>query len=140
MANQSLRKRRRLDQEKPMVVGGSQLFVDAMVHLVGRRDVEDCQFSDSLRMVESHTVGNATAPVVSRDGELLEAETIHDFYLVLGRGAFGVAKMIVAVRRLTAVTIATQVRNDQGEIFSQPWGNLMPHHMGLRIPVQQQDR
>jgi len=45
-----------------------------------------------------------------------------------------------AGRRLRAVAIAAQIGHDDGEILRQARRHLAPHHMGLGIAVEQQQR
>ncbi len=111
-----------------------------MVQFVSRHNIEDCQLGDPLGVIERHTMADAPTAVVPHHGKLLEAEVVHDFYLILGRGALRVAEVILAVRRFATVAIAAEIGDNRGKIFSQPWRNLMPHHVSLRIPVEQQNR
>ena len=41
---------------------------------------------------------------------------------------------------LRAVAVAAQIGGDDGEFFRKPWRDLVPHHMGERIAVEQEER
>src|SRR5712691_7730094 len=97
-----------------------------MVQFMSRHDVEDCQPGDPRGVIERHTVADTPAAVVPHHGKLLEAEVVHDFYLILGRGALGVTEMVVTIRRFATVAIAAEIGDHHGEILGQPRRDLMP--------------
>ncbi len=48
--------------------------------------------------------------------------------------------MVVGIGRLRAVAVAAEVGGDDGEVTRKPCGDLMPHHVRLRIAVQEKQR
>ena len=48
--------------------------------------------------------------------------------------------MLIVARRLGAVAVATQVGGDDSVVLSERGRDLVPHDVGLRIAVQQQQR
>jgi len=54
----------------------------------------DGEARDSVRMVERHPVGAASAPVVSHDGELVVAERAHGLDLVTRDAAHAVRTVV----------------------------------------------
>ena len=62
-------------------------------------------------VIESHTMGDAAAAVVSYNGEFRESQMLHHFDLVLRHGALGVAKVVRAARRFAAIAVTAKVRN-----------------------------
>src|SRR5207237_1055192 len=64
----------------------------------------------------------------------------HYFDQVLGHRSFRIVVVIWPISRFRAVAIAAQVGCHHGEILSKTRSNFMPHHMGLRIAMQQQQR
>ena len=130
----------RLDQEEPVVIGAGEGHVRVLVHVERRRDVEHRRLGDPLGVVEGHAVGDPRAPVVADHGEALEAEGGHDLDLVLGHGALGIGRVVVAARRLGAVAVAAQVGQHHGEALGQARRNLVPHDVGLGVAVEQQQR
>jgi hypothetical protein len=139
-ADQGLRQRLLLDQEEPVIVGGGKRLIDVPEHGAGRHDVEHAQLLDPLGVVERHAVRDAAAAVVAGDHEAVEAELGHRRDLVGGGRALAVAGVVVAVGGMAAVAVAAQVAGDHGEALGQPGRHLVPHEMGLRIAVQQQER
>jgi hypothetical protein len=82
---------------------------------------------------------DARAAIVPDYRESLEAQRAHDFHLVQRHRALRLIDMIVAVRRFAAVAVASEVGHDHGESLCQPRRDLVPHHVGLRIAVQEQE-
>src|SRR5919205_4058230 len=61
-----------LDEEEPMVVGRREVLVRRLKYVVCRYDIQDSELRNSLRMVQSHPVRDAAAPIVTYDGERIE--------------------------------------------------------------------
>ena len=100
----------------------------------------EASFEHPLRVVERHAVRDAGAAVVAGDEEALEAERAHDLDLVLGHGAERVVGVVAAAARLGAVAVAAQVGRDDREVLGEPRRDLVPHDVGQRVAVQQQQR
>ena len=86
-----------------------------------------------------YAVGDAGAPVVTRHGKALKAELAHHQDLVVGHRALGVGIVSRTARRLAAVAEAAQVGEDDHVVLGQDGGHVVPHDVGLRVAVQQQD-
>lgn len=71
---------------------------------------------------------------------LLEAQGLHHADHVLRHLPLGIANVIITCGRLTAVAITAQVGDDDRKVLRQAWGDFVPHHMSLRITMQQQQR
>ena len=83
---------------------------------------------------------DAAAAVVAGHRELVEAEIAHHDHLVARHGALGVPLVPGAARGLAAVPVAAEVGEDYRVVFGEGGSDVMPHDVGLRIAVQQQDR
>ena len=85
-------------------------------------------------------MGDAPAAIVADDGELVEAEALHDLDLIERHRALRVVGVILAVRRLAAVAVAAQVGHDDRVVLRQV-GRDEPHRdVRLRRAVHQQQR
>jgi hypothetical protein len=60
----------------------------------------------------------------------------HYFDLVLGCRPLAVYVMVTVGGRLTAVAVASKVRDYKGESFCHDGGNFVPHNMSLRVTMQ----
>ena len=136
----ALRHRRGLDQEEPVPIGAGEGIGRAAIHLAGRRDVEGGELQHAFAMVERQAVRDAGATIMRADEEALVAQRAHDLGHVMRHGALRVWRVVGVARRLFGIAVAAQVRADQGETLSQSRGDPAPHHMGLRIAVEQQQR
>ena len=137
--NQGFRQRRRLDQKKPPEIPRRELPVGGPVHGRGRRDIEDGDALHGIGMVERQPMGHARAAVVSYDAEPVMAERPHQRHLVSGHGAFRVVAVLIAAGRTRGVTIAAQVRGDDGKTRgNQLRSDRIPGGVGLRMAVQKQ--
>ena len=88
VADQRFGERRRLNQKEPVVVRRGQRFIDLLVHRVSREDIENRELRHTVGMITRQTVGNACAAVMAHDGKVCEAQSFHDFHLIVRRGAF----------------------------------------------------
>src|ERR671914_1843154 len=91
-------------------------------------------------MIEGHAVGAASTAIVSRDEEPFESEGVHDPYLIPRHRSLRVRFVVAGGLRLRALAISSEIRRDHGEGLRQPRGNLMPHHVSLRMSMEQQER
>jgi hypothetical protein len=128
-----------LGEEEPVPVGEGELHVDRAECVAGGDDVQHRELRDQVRVVQGQPVAHPGAPVVTDDGELVEAELAHHQRLVPGHRALRVGLVGRAARRLAAVAVTTQVGEDNRMILGEDRGDVMPHDVGLRVAVQQQD-
>jgi hypothetical protein len=63
---------------------------------------------------------------------------VHDFDHVLRHRALAIATVVGKSNRFARVAIAAQIWHDQVELLLQALRNSVPHHMGLREAVQQE--
>ena len=91
-------------------------------------------------MIERQAVGDSPATVVAGDEEAFEAELLHDGNLVTGHRALGIRLVVGGGRRLGAVAVAAQVGDHHAEVLRQARRHQVPHHLGLRKAMQQQER
>ncbi len=83
-------------------------------------------------------MGDPRAPVVAGQEEALEPEPRHEADLVPGHDFLGVGFVVALIARLAAVTLTSQIGGDDGKVFRQGRRDLVPHGVGLRIAVQQE--
>jgi hypothetical protein len=114
--------------------------MSARVGLAGRHHVEDGKVTDHVGVVERHPVGAARAAVVTDHPEPIEPERRHRRDLVAGQRAHAVGRVVGCAGRLAARAVAAQVGGDDREPLSERGGHPVPHEVGLRDAVQQQDR
>jgi hypothetical protein len=134
-----LGQRLRLGEEEPVPVGEAEVQVGRPQGVPGRDDVEDGELRHRLREVQGHPVGHPGAPVVADDRELLEAEIAHHQRLVPRHRALGVALVGGAAGRLATVAVTAQVGEHDRVVKGEDGRDVVPHHVGLRVAVQQQD-
>ena len=139
-ANHPFREIVGLDEKEPVVGVGGHSLVDDAEHMAGRHNVQGGQLADAFRVVFGQAVRHPRAPVVAAQEKGLKPQPGHGVNLILGHGALGVVGMVGVAGGLAAVAIAAQVGGHDGEIRGQPGGDLVPHRMGLRVAVQQQER
>lgn len=123
-----------------MVVGLCHRTVDVSEHVPRRDDVEQCHSGDHLGPVQAHTLCDPDTAVVANDREGLEAKVPHERDLISGHGALGVRGVIELRRWPGRVAVPTQVGKDDRVPVSQFRRHPVPHHMTLRVAVQQQNR
>ena len=92
-----------------MIKDSRKFFANVLVHRIGRHDVENGQFGEAVRVVQSHPVRDAAAPVVPHNREFLESQILHHFDLVLRHGALRIGNVIFASRWLAAVAISAEI-------------------------------
>ena len=83
---------------------------------------------------------HARAAIVRAEAKGVEAERTHHRHLVGRHRALGIFDMMLGTARFRAVAIAAQIRRDHREVFCQLRGHLVPHHVGLGMTVQKQER
>ncbi len=99
----------RLDQEKPMKIGGSESLVRAGVDAGGGADVEHGGTLDCLGMVEAEAMQHAPAAVVAHGLEPRKTKGPHHVNLILRHGPLRVPEMVPIGGRLSRIAIASQV-------------------------------
>src|SRR5262245_57809360 len=133
VADQSLWKWSWLNQKEPVEVCSCEFPGHHRIR--ERHDVEDHGPADGFRMLDTHSPSHTPASIVSDNGELIEPKTAHHFDLIQGDRTLLIIDLLVALRRLAAVAVATNICRNDGELLSEAWRNLMPRGMRLRIPV-----
>jgi hypothetical protein len=128
-----------LGEEVPVPVGEPEVQVGRAQRVPGGDDVKDGDLRHRLGAVKRHPVGHPGAPVMADDRELLEAEVAHHQRLVARHRPLGVALVRRAAGRLAAVTVAAQIGQDDRVVQGENGRDVMPHHVGLRVAVQEQD-
>ena len=94
--------------------------------------------TDRVYCVDGHPVRHPCAAVVRQDRESIEAEVIHDPDHVRGHDSLRVVRVIGTRSRFGRPTIAPEVGRYDGEVLRQTRGDLVPHHVRLRITVKQE--
>ena len=139
-ADQVLGQAAGLGQEEIPPDRGGMLLVGGLVDRLGRDDVQDRQPRYRPGVVQGHPQRHPGAAVMPGHREPAESQRRHHGDLVLGHGALGVALMLRAARRLAAVPVPAKIRAHHREPPGQHRRDLVPHHVSLRIAVQQQHR
>ena len=84
-------------------------------------------------------MADAGAAVVADDVEAIEAQRRHHLDLIPRRGALAMLVEVVG-GRLAAVAVAAQVRHHHRVVRGKRRRHLVPHHVGLRVAVEQEER
>src|SRR3984957_17727997 len=133
-----LRKRRRLNEQKPVVKNRGKFLGNVLVEQIRWDDIENDQLGEQVRVIECHAVRGAAPAIVPHYGELLKSQVLHYFHLVLRHGPFGIGGMIVASRRLTAISISAKIRHHEKRVSRQGRSDLAPEYMRLRDAMKEQ--
>src|ERR1700674_1234262 len=80
----------------------------------------------------------AAAAIVPHDAKFLKSQMLHHFHLVLSHGPLGIGGVIVASRRLAAVSVSPKIRHDEKIILSQCRRDFAPEYMSLRDAMKEQ--
>ena len=91
-------------------------------------------------MIERQPVTNPSAAIVARQAETGEAERIHNFSHGRRHGALCIGRVIGVGVRYRGPAVAGQVGDHQREMLCEHRRHAMPHHVRLRMAVQQQER
>lgn len=110
--------------------------VHDLPHVEGRQHIQAGEVGDRFGLVESGAHGDQRTPVVARQREPVVPESACDSDDIGRHGALGV-DVLVDGDRFVAVTVAAQIRTDDGVVGGQIGGHMSPHEMGLRQTVQQ---
>ena len=138
--NHGLGQGRGLDQMEPVVVGAGKGHVGGGVHVERGRNVDHAQLAHPARVVQRQAVRHPATAVVAADREARHAQRVHQLNQVLCQGALAVIAVVGQAGWLAGVAVAPQVGHYQVKVLGQSRRNALPHHMGLREAVQQQQR
>ncbi len=138
--DQVFRQRVRLREERPVIDAQRESAVHLLPVIIGRQNIQCRQARQAPRMIERKSVGDAPATVVTRQREMHMAELFHDLDHHLRHGALGERRVVLVGLRHVGPAIAGQIRDHESEPVRQHRRDAMPHHMGLRITMQQQQR
>ena len=108
--------------------------------MIGRQDVEEGEPLDAARMVEGEPIRHARAAIMPDDGEMHMAERFHDLDHVAAHGALGIGLVLRIALRRGRPAIAAQIHADDAMGLGQRRREVVPHGMGLRKAVQQNQR
>src|SRR6267154_5373748 len=81
---------------------------------------------------------DASPTVVAGDAKALEAQRGHHGDLIGGHRALRVGQMLIVALGFAAIAIAAQIGRDYGVMLGERGSDLVPHHMRLRISMEQQ--
>ena len=121
-----------------MPVADRERRVGERPHVGRGHDVQHRQARDPLRVVQRHAVGDAPPAVVAGHGEALVPEAGHRGDEVLGHRPLGVRRVARGGLGEERVAVPREVGGDDGEALGQPRGDRVPHQVGLRVAVQEQ--
>ena len=130
----------RLGQPEPMIIAKAESHVGAFEMFKCWDDIQHTKSFHGFRRIQCQPMRNPCATIMRQDLKAWETEACHQRHHIGGHCALGIRRMIRADRRLGRIAIAAQIRRDHSEITCQNGGHTMPHGMGLRIAVQQQER
>ncbi len=91
-------------------------------------------------MIQRKPVCHACTSVVRADEESVVAQLPHHLRDVARHGALAVGRVRIVGWGARRVAIAAKVESNDGEMLCKLIGNAMPHHVRLRMSVQQQER
>src|SRR5947207_1548580 len=105
-----------------------------------RHHVEHDEPLDRSRVIERHAIGDPRAPVVSHYGEPVETQDLHQSDKLAGHLALAVALTPWSAGRCDRVSVATEVRRDDGVGPGELRRNLTPAVVRLWKAVEEQHR
>jgi hypothetical protein len=91
-------------------------------------------------MIKRQAMRHPRAAVVRQHLKALEPIGLHDSHGVLRHGTLGISLMRCVTDGPDRISVAAQIHHHHSEHLGQLTGHCVPHHMGLRMPVQQQQR
>ena len=91
-------------------------------------------------MIGRQAMRHARAAVVRQHLETIEAVVLHHRHRIGRHLALAVDTVLGIGRRPAGIAVAAQVHQDDRESLGQQRRNAVPDHMGLRMPMQQQQR
>jgi hypothetical protein len=91
-------------------------------------------------MVEREPIADPAAAIVAGETEADKAERRHRFDHDGGHGALAIGRVVGVRFRHRGPAIAGQVGDHEGEMRGNLRSHAMPHHVALRMAVQQKQR
>jgi hypothetical protein len=140
VADQRFGKRRRQRQEGPVPGARGKPRVEAVPHVPGGDDVEHGELLESAEMIERKPITDPAAAIMAGETKADKAERFHRFDHDGGHGALAIGSMIGVRFRHRGPAVAGQVGDHEGEMRRKLRRHTMPHHIALRVPVQQKQR
>ena len=121
-----------------MPIGARKGLAGQFVHGQGGGDVQQHQARHMGRVVQRQTVRHARTPVVGQHGKTFVPQALHQSQQLVRHDPFAVGLMGRVGRKTRAAAVAAQIDHDQREMLRQLVGHAVPHRLGLRVAVQQQ--
>src|SRR6516164_8675971 len=106
-----LRERRWLDKQEPMKEGSGEFLGDCQIALVSGHNVQDDELSQTIGMVERHSVSDSASAVVANNRKSRESQVLHYLHLIQRHGSFRIGEVVPAPRRFAAIAVAAKVCN-----------------------------
>src|SRR5712692_11467344 len=138
VANHCFRKRSLLNQKEPMKTRRRPFLGHVVKELIGWDNVENSDFCDATRVIQSHSVGYSSAAIMAHYRKFLKPQAGHHFHLVLRRRTFRISKMIFPVRGFAAVPVTAEIGCNHRKLLGQLRRNFAPLDVRLRITVEKQ--
>ncbi len=114
--------------------------VEAVPHVPGGDDVEHGELLEPAGMVERKPITDPPAAIMAGETKADEAERLHRFDHDGGHGALAIGRVLGVRFRHRGPAVAGQVGDHEGEMRRQLRRHAMPHHVALRMAVQQKQR
>ncbi len=90
-------------------------------------------------MIETEAVRYARAAIVSHETKVREALRAHQFDLVGRHRTLRIVDAALTAGGLRRIAVPAEVAADHGESLGEARRDPVPHHVRLRVAVQQQD-
>ena len=119
---------------------GGEGLVGVAVQGRCRRDAQQRQSRDSLRMVKGQAMRDARAAIMAHQGKAVVPERPHDLDLIAGHNPLGIGQVVAAALPLAAIAIVPEVGGDHREPLGQARRDLAPSHVGVWMAVKQEQR
>lgn len=139
-ARDAFRKWFGLSEQRPGPEGEREPCIGTGPDRIRRQDVENGKPLDTIWMVKSHAIGDATATIMSRDREARKSKPLHDGHHVLRHGPLRIWCMVRRGDGTTAASVAAKIGADDREVASKQRRDAAPHQVCLWKAVQQEDR
>src|SRR5215204_3774766 len=136
----ALGKRFRLSEQRPRPEGKREPCIGAIPYGLRRQDVENGEPVDTIRMVKSHAIGDATATIMSSDREMRKSKPLHHGHHVLRHGSLRIWRMVPGGSRAAAAPVAAKIGADDLKVAGKQRRDAAPHQVCLRKAVQQENR
>ena len=140
VADHRLGKRRGEREKHPVPGARGEPRVHAVPHVPGGNDVEHRELLKPAEMIKRKAVADAPAAIMTGETEAGEAERLHHLHHGDRHGALGVGRVVGLCMRHRGPAIARQVGNHQREIWREQRCHAVPHHITLRMAVEEEKR